>query len=128
MSLPPHQVTYEVVEGKARYDGRTLAEWLPQVIEEVVRACDPLLVILFGSLARGEEGPDSDIDLLVVLPHVESKQKPGLMGTIRFAVEAPVPIDVFVTDPDEIERRRDVIGSFHYWPLREGKVVYERAA
>lgn len=50
------------------------------------------------------------------------------MGRIRFAIRAAVPIDVFVTDPEEISRRRDVVGSFHYWPLRTGKVVYERAA
>ncbi len=124
----PHQVVYEVVDGKARYDGRTLSEWLPKVIEDIVRACDPLQVILFGSLARGEEGPDSDIDLLVVLPHVDPAEKRALMGSLRFSIDAPVPIDVFVTDPEEIARRRDVPGSFHYWPLREGRVVYERAA
>jgi len=122
----PHQVVYEVADGKARYDGRTLAEWLPQVIEEVVRACDPLQIILFGSLVRGEEGPDSDIDLLVVLPHVDPKERMRLVVDIRMAIDAPVPKGIFVTDPAEIERRRDVVGSFHYWPLREGKVVYER--
>jgi hypothetical protein len=37
-------------------------------------------------------------------------------------------IDVFVTDLAECERRKDVVGSLHYWPLREGEVVYERAA
>ena len=123
-----HQVAYEVADGKARYDGRTLAEWLPQVIDEVVRACDPLRIILFGSLARGEEGPDSDIDLLVVLPRVDPKERMRLVVDIRMAIDAPGPKDVFVTDPAEIERRRDVVGSFHYWPMREGKVVYERAA
>ncbi len=50
------------------------------------------------------------------------------MGRIRFAISAPVAIDVFVTDPVECERRKDVLGSMHYWPMREGVVVYERAA
>ena len=54
------------------------------------------------------------------------QKKIDLMGEIRFAISAPVPIDVFVTDPAECERRRDVVGSMHYWPLREGEVVYER--
>lgn len=123
-----HQVVYEVADGKAYYDGHTLAEWLPQMVEEIARACDPLQIIVFGSVARGDEGPDSDIDLLVVLPHVEPKERMQLVVDIRMAIDAPVPKDVFVTDPAEVDRRKDVVGSFHYWPLREGKVVYERAA
>jgi predicted nucleotidyltransferase len=93
-----------------------------------VRGFDPVRVVLFGSVVRGEEGPDSDLDFLVVLEHVEPAQRADLMGKIRFAISAPVAIDVFVTDPKECDRRKDVIGSMHYWPLREGVVVYERAA
>jgi predicted nucleotidyltransferase len=124
----PHQVVYEVVDGKARYDGRTLAEWVPQLVDDIVRKFDPVQVILFGSVARGDDGPDSDIDLLVVLPHVEPEERMSTIVDIRQHVRRGVPKDIFVTDPEEIERRKDVVGSFHYWPLREGKVVYERAA
>jgi predicted nucleotidyltransferase len=85
-------------------------------------------VIAFGSVARGEDGPDSDLDLMVVLDRVEAAQRLDLMSKLRRCVTAPVPVDVMVTDPEEIERRKDVPGSAHYWPLREGKVVYDRAA
>jgi predicted nucleotidyltransferase len=122
-----HQVVYEVAHGKARYDGRTLADWVPAIVADIVRGCDPLQVILFGSVARGDDGPDSDIDLLVVLPHVDPKERYSMIVDLRMAIDAMAPKDVFVTDPDEIARRRDVVGSFHYWPMREGKVVYERA-
>lgn len=118
----------EVVDGRVRYDGRTLAEWVPTVIDDLVTACDPLQVILFGSVARGEDGPDSDIDVLVVLPKVDRARRHELVARLRRAITAPVPADVFVTDPSEIERRRDVIGSLLYWPLREGRVVHGRAA
>ncbi len=37
-----------------------------------------------------------------------------------------IPIDVIVTDPAEIERRRGVIGSMLYWPMRAGWVMHER--
>lgn len=124
----PRQVTVAVVDGKARYDGQTLAEWVPTVITDLVAACDPLQVILFGSVARGEDGPDSDLDVLVVLPEIDRARRHELVARLRRAVTAPVPVDVFVTDPSEIERRRDVIGSLLYWPLREGRVVHGRAA
>jgi uncharacterized protein len=107
----------------------SLRSLVPAVVADVVRAADPVRVILFGSVARGEEGPDSDLDLLVVLDSVEpGPARRRLMGAIRGAITVRAPIDVFVTDSAECERRRDVVGSLHYWPLREGEVVYERAA
>lgn len=115
------------VYADGKYNGRTLAEWMPDAVHDIVEKFDPLRVILFGSVARGEEGPDSDLDFLVVLDHLDKAERMELMGEVRFAIDAPCPIDVFVTDEDECERRRDVIGSMHYWPLREGRVVYERA-
>lgn len=116
-----------VVYEDGRWNGRTLREWLPDVVDDIVRACHPVKVILFGSVARGEEGPESDLDLLVVLDEIDPDEKPELMGQLRRAIAAPVPVNVFLTDAEEIERRRDVVGSLQYWPLREGEVVYQRS-
>lgn len=117
-----------LVSGSVRRDGRTLREWVPEVVEDIVSTVDPVRIILFGSVLRGEAGADSDFDLLVVLDELDPGDRARLMGDIRFAIRAPMAIDVFVTDVEECERRRDVVGSLHYWPLREGEMVYERAA
>jgi predicted nucleotidyltransferase len=122
------QVTIEVIDNKVRYNGRTLAEWVPQVVDDLIAARDPLQVILFGSVARGDDGPDSDIDVLVVLPRVDREKRHELMTELHRALTVPAPVDVFVTDPDEMRRRRDVIGSMLYWPVREGRVMHDRAA
>jgi predicted nucleotidyltransferase len=119
---------WETIAGKAVIDGRTLSEWVPVLVRALVERFDPVRVILFGSVARGEDGPDSDIDLMVVLPHVDYSQRHELMAQMRQVFEPSVPIELFPTDERECVRRRDVIGSLHYWPLREGKVVYERAS
>lgn len=111
-----------------KYNGRALVEWAPDAVDDIVKNFDPVRVILFGSVARGEDGPDSDLDLLVILDHLDKAERRRLMGKIRFAIDAPVPIDIFVTDVDEFEARKDVNGSMHSWPSREGRVVYERAA
>jgi len=109
--------------------GRSLRALVPFAVEEIVRAADPVRVILFGSVARGEEGPESDLDFLVVLEGVEpGAQRRQRMREIRRAVTVDAPVDVFVTDLEECSRRKDVPGSIHYWPMREGEVVYERAA
>jgi uncharacterized protein len=111
-----------------RWDGRTVREWLPQVVDDVVRFARPVRIIVFGSLARGDEGPESDADLLVVLDRLDRSQRPEVMAAVRRAITAPVPVDVLVTDPEEIAQRGDVNGSSLYWPLREGRVLYERPA
>lgn len=121
-------VRWETVGGKAVIDGRTLADWVPDVVRTVVERFDPVRVILFGSVARGEDGPDSDIDILVVFDSIDYDERGELMARIRGALTGRVAVDVYVTDERECRRRRDVVGSMHYWPLREGRVVHERAA
>ncbi len=109
------------------YEGKTLEEWLPSVVERVVERFDPLKVVLFGSLARGEANYDSDVDLLVVFDRVELENKRKLTVDIRRALaEIPVPVDVIVTDVDEIRRRGHLVGPILRPALEEGKVVYER--
>jgi uncharacterized protein len=109
------------------YRGRRLDEWLPDVIERIVERFDPLRIILFGSLARGEMDYDSDIDLLVVFEEVEWENKRELTVEIRRAIAGiPVPVDVIVTDTDEIRRRGHLVGPILRPALEEGKVVYER--
>ena len=115
------------VDSDGRYDGLTLREALPSVVDEVVAACDPVEVILFGSVARGEDGPDSDLDLLVVLDSVEQLERRRVMRQIRSAIHTFVPIDLLVVDRLELESQRTDVGSAVYWPLREGRVVYRRS-
>jgi predicted nucleotidyltransferase len=121
-------IAYDIVEGRAVYDGRTLAEWVPQIVDELVEAATPARVILVGSVARGDDGADSDIDLMVVLPSLDYQRRREFAGHLRNRLTTPAPVQLFLTDERECERRRDVIGSLHYHPLREGRLVYGRPA
>lgn len=110
------------------YKGKTLEGWLPEAVQRVVEDFDPLKVILFGSLARGEANYHSDIDLLVVFPEVKREDKHDLtVEILRALADLPAPKDVVVTDLDEIERRGHIVGTVLRPALREGKVLYERA-
>ncbi len=111
-----------------RWNGKTLREWVPFAVEDVVRAFDPAQVIVFGSVALGSESPDSDLDLLVVFDHVDRSEIVDLMGKVRRSIAAPVPCDVIVTDVDELQRQANINGSLLYFPAHEGKVVYDRAS
>ena len=99
---------------------------LPEAIERIRRQFDPLRIILFGSWARGQARPDSDLDLLVVLPHVENKRR-AAVEILRALNGLPVSKDVIVTTPEEIAARGNTIGHVLRSALREGKVLYERA-
>lgn len=100
---------------------------IEEMVERIVEGFDPLRVVLFGSHARGEAKWDSDVDLLIVFDHVEREDKRELAVDIRRAISGvPIPVDVIVTDVDEIDRRGHIVGTVLRPALREGKVVYER--
>jgi predicted transcriptional regulator of viral defense system/predicted nucleotidyltransferase len=108
------------------YAGRTLAEWVPVIVARVTERFDPERVVLFGSLASGRAGPDSDIDLLVIFREQTDRRSTAV--ALRLAVaDIPAPIDFVVTDLGEIERRGRVVGLALEAALRDGKVVYSRA-
>ena len=100
-------------------------EWLPSLTERIVQHFDPLRIVLFGSHARGDARPDSDVDLLVVLPGFDDKRK-ATIEIRRVLADLPVGKDIIVTTPEEISRRGDLVGTILRPALREGKVIYER--
>jgi len=116
---------HTVVNGRAVVGGRTLHEWLAVITGSIVAGCDPVRVIAFGSTARGDDGPDSDIDLLVELDSIAPATKTARMIEVRGLIDAPVAVDVLVTDAADMARRGDLPGILRV-ALREGRVVYER--
>ena len=99
------------------------SEAIEQLVQRIIELVQPLRIILFGSAARGEMGPDSDIDVLVVMPEgVHRRQTAQLLyQQIR---GLGVPFDILVATPDDLERHRDNIGLIYQSILREGREVY----
>ena len=97
---------------------------LALVCNRIVPAFDPLRIILFGSRARGDARPDSDVDLLVVLRTVKDKRAAAI--EMRCVLDdLPVGKDIIVTTPEEIANRGDQIGSVLRPALREGRILFE---
>ncbi len=116
----------EVLDGKARFEGRTLAEWVPDAVSSLVGACRPRTIVVFGSVARGDDGPDSDIDLLVVVDDGADRRE-ATEAALRAVASLPPEVDVVVVGRAAAEVHRDVAGTIIRPALREGKVVYDRA-
>jgi predicted nucleotidyltransferase len=99
------------------------AEVLDEIVRRVVAVAKPQRIVLFGSAARGEMGPNSDLDLLIVKPGVQRKRL--LAGEILQALQGvPAPVDVIIATPEEIERYGDTPALIFREALREGKTLY----
>lgn len=98
---------------------------IDQMARRLARRFKPEQIILFGSHARGTAGPDSDVDLLVVMPLIGTKRDKEI--EMRIALhDILVPFDIIVVTPDEVARRRNIPGTIIRPALREGKVLYVR--
>jgi len=94
-----------------------------EVVRRVVEVARPERIILFGSAARGEAGPDSDLDLLVVKSGVTSPRR--LAGEIHVQMFGlPVSVDISVVTPEDLARFGDKVGSIVRPALREGRDIY----
>lgn len=95
---------------------------LDEIVRRIVKVAKPQRIIMFGSAARGEMGPDSDLDILVVAACDHRRNTARKIRRELFGIS--VPIDIIVAKPEDIERYRDSIGLIYRPALREGKVLY----
>ena len=112
---PKHGLVVESMPSASR-------DTLREVVDRVVTAAAPEKIILFGSWARGDAGPNSDIDLLVVK---QCRSRRELTACIyRHLVGVGHPVDVVVVTPDDLVRYAQSPALVIEPALRDGKVVY----
>lgn len=95
---------------------------IDRMVQRIVKKFHPERIILFGSQARGDARPDSDVDLLIVMPFEGSMFEKSL--EIRQVLPDLVAVDVIVTSPEDFAWRKDVVGTIEFPATREGKLVY----
>ena len=83
-------------------------------------------VILFGSRARGDDGPDSDIDLLVVVDDDTPAEKVTLRAGIESRRSYHEPADVIPVREETFRRNARIAGTLSRAAVLDGVVVYER--
>lgn len=96
---------------------------IQRMVQRIVAKFKPERIILFGSRARGDGGPDSDVDLLVVMPVAGSKRQKQL--EMRMALgRLGVPVDIILSRPEDFEWRKEYVGTIERPAWREGRVLY----
>ena len=98
---------------------------IEEMVRRIVEAVHPDKIILFGSHARGEAGPDSDVDLLIVAPSEERPwRRTGFLYTLLAGLG--VAKDVIWLTQQEIDEWRNVRSHFVSTAVREGRILYAR--
>jgi predicted nucleotidyltransferase len=96
---------------------------IESLVQKIVEAVHPLKIILFGSYARDKSNPESDIDVLVVMPEgVHCRRTAQLL--YRRIRGLGVPFDILVTTPGTLEKHKDNIGLIYRTVLKEGREIY----
>jgi predicted nucleotidyltransferase len=96
---------------------------IARFVAELADKFRPQKVVLFGSVAKGTASKDSDVDLLVVMPHQGSAAHQA--ARIRNTVSAPFALDLIVRSPRIIQHRLKLGDSFLSEILHQGEVLYE---
>jgi len=97
---------------------------IAKLSERIVREFQPERIILFGSYAYGQPRPDSDVDLLVVLPFEGKAFRKSVEILNRISPEFSV--DLLARRPEDTARRYAEGDPLIREALDHGKVLYER--
>lgn len=99
---------------------------IQRVVGLVVETVQPLRIVLFGSAARGELRPGSDLDMMVVVPEGIDALRAAQRLYVEMARrrESYVCVDFIVTTPSCFEARKDSLGSVYREVSRDGQELY----
>lgn len=96
---------------------------IDEVVRQIAEKFHPQQIILFGSYARGNPRPESDVDLLVIMdtPMKEVEQAIQICQQIPYKFG----LDLIVRTPKRLAERLKMGDWFLRDIVEEGKVVYE---
>ncbi len=102
----------------------TTAEAIEEARKRLVQSLHPERIILFGSHAWGTPGPDSDLDLLVIVAESDLPPHKRAQQAYRSVFGIGVPCDIIVQTRAETDRLDKVATSLTHKALTEGRVLH----
>lgn len=100
-----------------------LAKEIESIATQIIEKYKPDRIILFGSAARSESTPHSDLDLLII------KADTPFYGADRIRelgrmIERNIAVDLLIYRPEEFEKRLEMGDPFLKAIVKEGRVLY----
>ncbi len=99
---------------------------LKELVRRIAESVQPLRIVLFGSAARGEMGPSSDLDLLVVMPDGVHRRRTA-QAICRSLSGLGIAKDVVVVTESDVREHGENPSLVLYPALRHGKELYNAA-
>lgn len=96
---------------------------IASITAQLIEKYQPEKIILFGSAARGEATPGSDVDLLIIKSDTPLYGADRIMEVSRL-IERDVPVDFLVYRPEEFEKRLKMGDPFIELVMKDGRVLY----
>ena len=102
-------------------------ELIDEVVHTIVERFHPRRIVLFGSQARGDAGPDSDIDLMI---EMETAMRPidRAVAVGSLFLDRDWPLDVVVYTPAEIARDTGVVGTLVSMIETNARTLYDNTS
>ncbi len=97
---------------------------LAEIVRRLVAAYEPERIYLFGSMARGDAGADSDYDLMVVVPDNAPPERKDSGLAYSVLRGTGIAADVLVWTRSHFDRRAHVVASLPATILREGMLLH----
>ena len=96
---------------------------IQKLAAQIVQKFHPERVILFGSYAYGTPTPDSDVDLLVVMPCEGKETRKAI--EILHTINPKIPVDLLVRTPERLQQRLAWNDFFLQEVMEKGQILYE---
>jgi predicted nucleotidyltransferase len=96
---------------------------LDDLVRRIVEVVQPRQIILFGSAVRGDMRPDSDIDILVVVPDGTHRRQTA-QTIYQHLIGLQTAVDVVVATESDLRVYGDNFSLVYYPALREGRAIY----
>ncbi len=96
------------------------------VLERLIAVARPRKIILFGSYVRGQVGPDTDLDVLVVTENCVSNPRTESVRLRDAVSDVDMSMDILVVPEAQFDALRDTPGLIYREACEQGRLVYEQ--